>query len=139
MGLIPKKFKYKKYLKGKLYGNKLRNNLIKGDISLKSNELGRLTPKQIESAKKLIKKLIKSKGGIVKTKITACIPVSSKPLAVRMGRGKGKISIYTAPVKKGTIIFEIFCLDKAAAYNALVKVSYKLPIQTKIISNAKLS
>lgn len=139
MGLIPKKFKYKKYLKGKLYGNKLRKNLIKGDMCLKSNELGRLTPKQIESAKKFIKKTIKVKGGIVKTKITAFIPVSSKPLAVRMGRGKGKISIYTAPVKKGTILFEIFCLDKKIAYNALIKVSHKLPIETKIISNLKLS
>ena len=39
MSLIPKKFKYKKYFKGKLYGNKLRNNLITGDFALKSNEL----------------------------------------------------------------------------------------------------
>jgi large subunit ribosomal protein L16 len=139
MALIPKKFKYKKYLKGKLYGNKLRNNLITGDISLKANELGRLTPKQIETTKRLIRKIIKPKGGIVKTKITAHIPVTAKPLAVRMGRGKGKISIYTAPVKKGTILFEIFCLDKTTAYNALKKAGYKLPIQTKIILNFKLS
>ena len=65
--------------------------------------------------------------------------ITAKPLAVRMGRGKGKISIYTAPVKKGTILFEIFCLDKTTAYNALKKAGYKLPIQTKIILNFKLS
>ena len=138
MALIPKKFKFSKYIKGRLYGNELRKNGILGDISLKANELGRLTPKQIESAKKLIRKIIKPKGGIVKTKITASIPVTSKPLAVRMGRGKGKIAIYTAPIKKGAILFEIFCLDKITAYNALLKASYKLPIQTKIISNFKL-
>ena len=137
MALIPKKFKFLKYPKGRLYGNELRKYLVNGDIFLKSNELGRLTPKQIDTTKKLIRKIIKPKGGIVKTKITASIPVTSKPLAVRMGRGKGKIAIYTAPVKKGTILFEIFCLDKITAYNALLKASYKLPIQTKIISNFK--
>jgi len=81
----------------------------------------------------LSKKKIKAAKGLVKIKVKTYLLTSSKPLASRMGRGKGKSDIYVCPVKSGTILYEISCLNHKLAKNALVLASYKLPIRNKII------
>ena len=133
MALIPKKFKFKKYPKGRVKNTEKNKKIIFGCIGLKANESGRLTPKQIESGRRAIRKYIKQLKGIVKVKLTAYLPVTSKPLAVRMGRGKGKVAFSVCPVKKGSILYEIMVTDIKKAIIAAKKASYKLPIKTIVV------
>jgi large subunit ribosomal protein L16 len=133
MALIPKNFKFKKYPKGRIKNTEKKKRINFGCIGLKANESGRLTPKQIESGRRAIRKYIKPLKGIVKVKITAYLPVTSKPLAVRMGRGKGKVAFSICPVKRGTILYEILVTDIKKGIIAAKKASYKLPIKTIIV------
>jgi len=135
MALIPKKFKFKKYFKGKIKTVNKNKKFFFGDFALKALEPGRLTPKQIESARRSIKKILKPVGGLVRRKIGAILPVSSKPIAVRMGRGKGKVAFSVCPVKKGTILFEINCNFFDIAIKAANQGSFKLPIKINCIIN----
>ena len=61
------------------------------------------------------------------------MPITSKPLAVRMGRGKGRVAFSVCPVKKGTILYEIMVTDIKKAIIAAKKASYKLPIKTLVV------
>ena len=132
MALIPKKFKFKKYSKSRVKTSifkKKKNNF--GQFSLKAIESGRLTSKQIEATRRYLKKKIKPFGGIVKTKLRLVLPVSSKPIAVRMGRGKGRVDFHVCPVKSGEILFSIYCLNFKETEKAALGAKHKLPIHTK--------
>jgi large subunit ribosomal protein L16 len=133
MALAPKNFKFKKYFKGKIRTTKKNKQIQYGDFAIKALESGRLTPKQIESARRTLKKILKPIGGLVKRKIRTTLPVTSKPIAVRMGRGKGKVAMAVSPVKKGSILFEIYSLNKEIAIKAAEQAAFKLPIKTLFI------
>ena len=137
MALIPKNFKFKKYFKGKIRTTKKNVQIQYGDFAIKTIESGRLTPKQIESTRRTLKKILKPFGGLVKRKIRATLPVTSKPIAVRMGRGKGKVAMPVSPVKKGTILFEIYSLNTEVAIKAAQQAAFKLPVQTIFIKTLK--
>jgi large subunit ribosomal protein L16 len=132
MALIPKNFKFKKYSKSrvKLSIYKKKKNEF-GQFSLKAVESGRLTSKQIEATRRFLKKKIKPFGGIVKTKLKLVLPVTSKPIAVRMGRGKGRVNLHICPVKSGEILFSIYCLNFEEVKKAAIGAKYKLPINIK--------
>ncbi len=133
MALIPKKFKFKKYTKGKIKNVEKNKKIHFGDFGIKALESGRLTPKQIEAARKVMKKILKPFNGIVRRKIRAILPVTSKPIGVRMGRGKGKIAFSISPVKKGLILFEIYCLNSEKVIEASRQAAFKLPVKTQLI------
>jgi len=59
--------------------------------------------------------------------------VTSKPVASRMGKGKGSHSHWICPVKSGQILYEIGGLSSDICYKALLKAGSKLPIKTSII------
>jgi large subunit ribosomal protein L16 len=138
MGVIPRTFKYKKYFKGKIRTVEKNQKTVFGDIALKANEPARVTPKQIEAARRAIKKIIKPVGGIVKIKVRATLPVTTKPLAVRMGRSKGKVALNVCPIKKGAILFEISCPDVEIARLAAKQGAFRLPLKTLIIQKTNV-
>jgi len=92
---IPKKTKFKKQQKKITFKKVQRpfeiNKLQFGSIGLKSISVGRLTFKQIESMYQLLKKRLKRVGQIFIT-ISPNIPITKKPIEVRMGKGKGNVS-----------------------------------------------
>lgn len=134
MAIIPKIFKFKKYFKGKIRTTKKNKVLVFGNYGLKAVESGRLTPKQLETVRRTIKKVIKPVGGLVRTKVRAYTPVTSKAIATRMGRGKGKVSIHVSAIQAGTILFEIYCSDKFLALEAVRQGAFRLPIKSAILS-----
>lgn len=138
MAVIPKNFKHKKYFKGKIRTVEKNKNVIFGGFGLKALEPARITPKQVEAARRAIKKIIKPANGIVKIKVRAYIPVTSKPLAVRMGRGKGKVSISVCPVKQGSILFEIYCSDAELGKKAARQGAFRLPLKISIVEKISL-
>ena len=60
--------------------------------------------------------------------------VTKKPLETRMGKGKGNVEFWVAPVKPGTIIFEIGGVGETEALEALKLAGDKLPVKTRIVT-----
>lgn len=137
----PSRLKFKKYHKPAsscLYLSEQKNIIpIKGVLGLKALENKRLTYNQLEACRKSIKRMLK-KHGIVFLRIFTYHSITKKPLATRMGKGKGNHNIWIAPIKKGQIICEviIFFFNKINISKKALKIgSTKLPLKTSIIFN----
>ena len=93
---------------------------------------GRITARQIEAARRAMTRHIK-RGGKVWIRIFPDVPITKKPVEVRMGKGKGSPEYYACRVKPGRILFEVDGVTEEVAKVALYKASAKLPIKTKFI------
>jgi large subunit ribosomal protein L16 len=135
--LQPKKLKYNKAQKGRSLDRDITLKGVKlshGELGLKSLEAKVITSKQIESCINVLKKSLGKKGRYW-LKIFPHKPKTKKPPETRMGGGKGDVEEYVALVRPGTILFEIAGLDRKTLKDVFKKVSYKLPIKTKIIES----
>ena len=133
MPLMPKKTKYRKQQKGRLRGKATRGNKVTdGEFGLQSLELGLITSNQIEAARVAMTRYIK-RGGKVWIKIFPDKPVTSKPIGTRMGKGKGSVEYWVAPVKPGRVMFEIGGISEEVAKEALRLAGNKLSVKTKFV------
>lgn len=136
--LIPKRSKFKKQQKGKFFNriNSINssNQLCFGSIGLKSLSFSRLTAKQIESIRKSISKLVKKTGRLI-IHVFPNVPISQKPLEIRMGKGKGNVDHWVFKVKPGFLLCEIITDQIEVAKKALMSVKKKMNIKTKLIYN----
>lgn len=131
--LMPKKTKYRKAFKGRIKGKATKGNtVVYGDIGLASASKGKLTSRQIESARIAINRYLK-RGGKVVIRIFPHKPITKRPAEVRMGKGKGSVEGYIAAVKEGTVLFEVGGVSEELAREAFRRASHKLPVKTKII------
>lgn len=132
----PSNLKFKKYHKsGKAFLHlKHQRSFLPsfGYFGLKSLQAGKLTFNQIESARRAIKRTTK-KDGFVWINLFTYVSVTSKPLATRMGKGKGAHSHWVCPVRVGQILYEVGGLASDVSYKALHKAATKLPLKTSII------
>ena len=129
----PTRTKYRKAHKGRIHGKASRGNLMNyGAFGLKALEPERVISKQIEAARVALTRYMKRQGRVW-TRIFPNIPVSKKPIEVRMGKGKGSPEYYACRVKPGRILFEVDGVSEEVAKVALYKASAKLPIKTKFI------
>jgi large subunit ribosomal protein L16 len=135
MLLQPKKIKFKKLKKNYLSKSTETRSFVlhQGSIGLKALGSFRMTSRQIEAFRQCVNREIGRRGKIW-INIFPHIPVSETPTENRMGKGKGAISYWCAPVKIGMILFEIEGIPFLKAKQALLKGSNKLPIKTKIVT-----
>jgi large subunit ribosomal protein L16 len=63
------------------------------------------------------------------------IPVSKKPVEVRMGKGKGNVDHWVFRVKAGVVLYEIETTSLLNSIKALELSQRRLPLKTKIIFN----
>jgi len=131
----PKNVKYKKIKKGKLSRLEFKSNdLVFGDIGLKALESGMISARQIEAARRAITRKL-ARSGKVWVKIFPDLPITKKPVGVRMGKGVGNISHWVARVRGGTVLFEITKLKNFnTVFFALKAGGNKLPIKTKVFN-----
>ena len=131
--LSPKRTKYRKAFKGKIKGNaKGGFTLNFGTFGLKALEPERVTSRQIEATRRAITRQMKRQGKVW-IRIFPDLPVSAKPIEVRMGKGKGSVDRWVARVKPGRILFEIDGVTEEVAREALRLGAAKLPIKCKIV------
>ncbi|NIA08440.1 MAG: 50S ribosomal protein L16 [Nitrospiraceae bacterium] len=136
--LSPQKLKYRKQQKGRIRGMAQRgNSLAFGDFGLKATSRGRVSAQQIEAARIAITRHVKRYGKIW-IRIFPDKPVSSKPAETRMGKGKGAVDKWVAPVKPGRILYEMEGVDEVSAKEALRLAQHKLPISTKIVARSEM-
>jgi len=109
MKQYPNNLKYKKYHRiNNFYITTKEKKLFfiaKGEFGLQSIETGKINFKQIESCRRTLKRGLKKIGNLW-IKLFTNVPIYKKSLASRMGKGKGNLSHWIVPIKKGTILFE---------------------------------
>lgn len=131
--LQPKRTKYRKQHKGRIKGNAGRGHLVSfGSFGLKSVDPGRLTSRQIESARIALTRFMKREGKVW-IRVFPDKPITSKPAEVRMGKGKGALDHWVAVIKPGTIMFEVDGVPVETAREALRLAAQKLPVLTSFV------
>jgi large subunit ribosomal protein L16 len=131
--LQPMRTKFRKAHKGRIHGLATSGaDLAFGQYGLKALEPERVTARQIEAARRALTRHMK-RAGRVWIRIFPDVPVSKKPLEVRMGSGKGAPELWVARVKPGRVLFEIDGVPLTLAREALALAAAKLPIKTRFI------
>ena len=131
--LQPKKTKFRKQFKGRIKGLATSGaSLAFGEYGLKATEPERLTARQIEAARRALTRHMK-RAGRVWIRVFPDVPVSKKPLEVRMGSGKGAVEYWVARVKPGRVLFELDGVPVQLAKEALALAAAKLPIKTRFV------
>ena len=131
--LQPVRTKFRKAHKGRIKGVATSGiDLAFGQFGLKAMEPERVTARQIEAARRALTRHMK-RAGRVWIRIFPDVPVSKKPLEVRMGSGKGAPELWVARVKPGRILFEVDGVPLQTAREALTLAAAKLPIKTRFV------
>jgi large subunit ribosomal protein L16 len=126
----PKRTKYRKQMKGTNKGLAFNGNKVSfGEFGLKSTEHGRITARQIEAARRVITRYVK-RGGKLWIRIFPDVPVTKKPLEVRMGSGKGNVEYWVAKVQPGKMLYEMEGCTEAEAREAFKLAAAKLSVKT---------
>jgi large subunit ribosomal protein L16 len=136
--LFPKKVKYRKW-------HTMRRNPARvgvatrgitvafGSFGLKAMGPARIRSQQIEAARKVLSRSI-GKTGRLWIRIFPDMPFTKKPAEVKLGKGKGDLEGYVAPVLAGRVLFEVDGVDEPTAREALRKAGTKLPVKTKVVA-----
>ncbi|MEI4260109.1 MAG: 50S ribosomal protein L16 [Candidatus Dasytiphilus stammeri] len=130
--LQPKQTKYRKMQKGRNRGQ-VQEKIHFGIFGLKAIQQGRLSSRQIESARRAMNRAIKRQGKIW-IRVFPDKPITEKPLEVRMGKGKGNVEYWVAVVKPGKILYEMDGVTEEIAREAFKLATAKLPLKTTFIN-----
>ena len=134
MASMPKRVKFRKSQRGKIKGNATRGNTVSfGEFGLMTLEPGWISAKQIEAGRVAASHFLRREGRLF-IRIFPHKPVSSKPLEVRMGTGKGEPEFWAAVVKPGTVMFEVAGVDLPTAKRCLARIAHKMPVQTRFVA-----
>jgi large subunit ribosomal protein L16 len=128
--LQPKRTKFRKQHKARNRGIAVTGSSVSfGEYGLKSISRGRLTARQIEAARRAITRHVK-RGGKIWIRVFPDKPITEKPLAVRMGKGKGSVEYWVAQIRPGAMLYEIQGVPEELAREAFALASAKLPLKT---------
>ena len=135
--LQPKKTKFRRAFKGRIRGTASSGTSLNfGEYGLKALEPNRVNAREIEAARRAITREMKRQGRVW-IRIFPDVPVSKKPIEVRMGKGKGAPEFWAARVKPGRIMFEIDGVPEAIARESLRLGAAKLSVKTRIITRVE--
>ena len=136
--LSPKRTKYRKAQKGNNRGIAQRGSDVSfGDWAMQAVEPGRVTSRQIEAARMAITRHVK-RAGKLWIRVFPDIPVTKKPLEVRMGGGKGNVEEWAAKVLPGRVMYELQGVDEKTAREAFRLAGHKLPIAYKFLTRGEI-
>jgi large subunit ribosomal protein L16 len=126
--------KFRKAHKGRIKGVATSGAALSfGEYGLKAMEPERVTSRQIEAARRAMTRHMK-RAGRVWIRIFPDVPVSKKPIEVRMGKGKGAPELWVVRIKPGRVLFEVDGVSAEIAKEALTLAAAKLPIKTRFVA-----
>ena len=129
----PKRLRYRRPSDGhpRQY-SKRGNQLAFGSFGIKALDSKWITAHQIEAARVAVTRYMQREGNIW-IRIFPDKPYTRKPADVRMGKGKGDVAGYVAPVHPGRILIEVDDVSFDIAKEALRLAAQKLPIPVKFV------
>ena len=131
--LQPKRTKFRKQQKGRNRGLAHRGSKVAfGKFGLKSTGRGRMTARQIEAGRRAMTRHIKRDGQIW-IRVFPDKPITSKPLEVRQGKGKGNVEYWVAQIKPGKVLYEMEGVSEELAREAFSLAAAKLPFPTTFV------
>ena len=131
--LSPKRTKFRKMMKGNNRGIAARGSDVSfGDFGMQATAPARITSRQIEAARMAITRHVK-RAGKLWIRVFPHRPVTSKPLEVRMGGGKGSVEEWAADIQPGRVMYEISGIDEKTAREAFRLAGHKLPVAYKFL------
>jgi large subunit ribosomal protein L16 len=134
--LRPKQTKFKKFRKIRIKRIEHRQTSLEfGSFGLRTLEGGQISSKQIEAVRRVITRKLKRTGKLW-IRIFPNIPVTKKPIEVRMGKGKGAVDHWVAVVKPGTIIYEIGEAKENLAKVALMSGAKQLSMRCNFVKRS---
>jgi len=134
VALRPQRVKFRKSHRGRLRGRASRGNqVVFGGYGLQSLELGWVTSRQIEAGRVAAQHFLGSEGKLW-IRIFPDKSVTAKPAEVRMGTGKGEPEYWVAPVKPGTILYEVGGVPEDVARWALRLTYHKMPVRCRFVA-----
>ncbi|MEX0901100.1 MAG: 50S ribosomal protein L16 [Gammaproteobacteria bacterium] len=132
--LQPKRTKFRKMRKGRNRGLATSGNQVSfGEYGLKATARGRITARQIEAARRAMTRYVK-RGGKIWIRVFPDVPVSKKPLEVRMGKGKGNVEYWVCKIQPGRVLYEMEGVTEDIAREAFRLAATKLPIATTFVA-----
>lgn len=131
--LQPKRTKFRKMMKGHNRGLAHRGSKVSfGEYGLKAIGRGRITARQIESARRAMTRHIK-RGGKIWIRVFPDKPITTKPLEVRQGKGKGNVEYWVAQIKPGKMLYEVQGVSEEIAREAFALAAAKIPLETVFV------
>jgi len=133
MAYMPKRFKYRKVMRGQVKGYAQRGNRVSfGEFGLQALDPGWIDGRQLEAARVAANR---ATGGTAKIwiRIFPNKPVTAKPAETRMGKGKGDLDHWVAVVRPGTVLFELGNCSEDDARLAFKRIAHKMPIKVRMI------
>ncbi|GIU46678.1 50S ribosomal protein L16 [Shewanella sairae] len=131
--LQPKRMKFRKMFKGRNRGLANGTEVSFGEFGLKAVGRGRLTARQIEAARRAMTRHIKRQGQIW-IRVFPDKPITSKPLEVRMGKGKGNVEYWVCQIQPGKVLYEMNGVSEVLAREAFALAAAKLPLKTTFVT-----
>ena len=131
--LQPKRTKFRKQHKGRIHGNaKGGYDITFGSFGLKATEPDRVNARQIEAARRALTRHMKRQGRVW-IRIFPDVPVTAKPIEVRMGKGKGSVDRWVVKIKPGRVMFEVDGVAENVAMEALRLAAMKLSVKCRFV------
>ncbi len=131
--LQPKRTKFRKQFKGRNRGLATNGNKVSfGQYGLQATERGKITARQIEAARRAMTRHIK-RGGKIWIRVFPDVPISKKPLEVRMGKGKGNVEYWVCKIQPGKMLYEMEGVNEDVARQAFRLAAAKLPFKTNFV------
>ena len=131
--LQPKRTKFRKQMKGRNRGLALRgSNVSFGEYGLKATGRGRMTARQIEAGRRAMTRHIK-RGGKIWIRVFPDKPITTKPLEVRQGKGKGNVDYWVCQIQPGRVLYEMEGVSEEIAREAFRLAAAKLPFGTAFV------
>ena len=132
--LQPKRTKFRKQHKGKNRGLAQSGNSVAfGEFGLKATQRARVTARQIEAARRAMTRFVK-RGGKIWIRVFPDVPISKKPLEVRMDNDKDNVEYWVAKVQPGRVLYEMEGVTEAVAREAFRLAAAKLPVTTTFVT-----
>lgn len=136
--LLPKRTKFRKVQTGRNRGLAIRGSKVSfGEFGLKAVGRGRMTSRQIESARRAMTRKVK-RGGKIWIRVFPDKPITEKPLEVRMGKGKGNVEYWVCQIQPGRVLYEMEGVSEEMAREAFSLAAAKLPFKTEFVKRTVL-
>ena len=133
--LAPKKMKHTKWQKRAGGSGRVASRSTKvsfGSAGMKAMSAGWINSREIEAVRRVLVRFIR-KGGRIWIRVFPYKPATAKGGEVGMGKGKGSVDHYVAPVLPGQVLFEMDGIPEEKIKEAVKLGGYKLRIKTKFV------